>query len=199
MELDYTYELGADIYKTGTDYILVMEKNQSVMYDHDRYMLNADVLLCDSSNEYSMYSQSIDIPAGTTAKDYITSVYSSVSHPATASMPAFYENEISELIGESVYVGTVKILELVNEGKVHNGNVYRCSVESLYKGNNLNTYEDGTILITILKNTVDVDNSYMIGFSPVDEDSLIYTQSTDTSVHDISNELISEISELLID
>ena len=97
------------------------------------------------------------------------------------------------MMGESEYVGTVKILELVNEGKVHNGNVYRCSVESLSKGSNLNTYDDGTVLIVILKNTVEVGNSYIVGFSPADKGSLIYTQSTDTGVYDINDERISDI------
>ena len=51
------------------------------------------------------------------------------------------------------------------------GNVYRCTVDSLSKGSNLNTNDDGTILIVILKNTVEIDNNYIIGFSPVDEGS----------------------------
>lgn len=198
-EIDYTYEYGADVYEVGMDYILIMEKNQSVMYDHDRYMLAADVFLCENNNEYSLYSQSIDIPTETAVKEFICSIYNSVSHPAVVNVPVSYENEIQEMVGESEYVGTVRILELVNEGKVHNGNVYRCTVESLSKGSNLNTYDDGTILIVILKNTVEIDNNYIIGFSPVDEGSLIYTQSTDTSVYNVSNELLSEISQSVSD
>lgn len=199
IEIDYTYEYGADIYEVGMDYILIMEKYQSVMYDHDRYMLDTDVFLCEDKNEYSLYSQSIDIPTETAVKDYICSIYNSVPHPAVVNVPVSYENEIQEMVGESEYVGTVRILELVNEGKVHNGNVYRCTVESLSKGSNLNTYDDDTILIVILKNTVEIDNSYIIGFSPVDEGSLIYTQSTNTSVYNVSNELMSEISQSVSD
>lgn len=198
-EIDYTYEYGTDVYKVGMNYILIMEKKQSVMYDHDRYMLAADVFLCENNNEYSLYSQSIDIPTETAVKDYICSIYNSIPHPAVVNVPVSYENEIQEMVGESEYVGTVRILELVNEGKVHNGNVYRCAVESLSKGSNLNTYDDGTILIVILKNTVEIDNNYIIGFSPVDEGSLIYTQSTDTSVYNVSNELMSEISQSISD
>lgn len=150
-------------------------------------MLDTDVFLCENNNEYSMYSQSIEVPTETAVKDYICSIYNSVSHPAVANIPVSYENEIQEMVGESEYVGTVRILELVNEGKVHNGNVYRCTVESLSKGSNLNTYDDGTILIVILKNTVEIDNNYIIGFSHVDEGSLIYTQSTDTSVYNFKS------------
>lgn len=194
-EIDYTYELGEDVYTVGADYVLVMEKLQSVMYDHDRYMLSADVFLSEEDNEFSLNSRSIDVPSGKTIKDYICSIYNSVSHPVVANNFTTYKNEIEEMVGESDFVGTVKIVELVNEGKVHNGNTYRCVVESLSKGSNLNTYEDGTILLVILKNTVEVNGSYVIGFSAVDEGSLIYTQTTDTSVHTVSDGLLAEILE----
>lgn len=190
----YTYELGADIYETGTDYILVTERFQSVLCDHDRYMLNADVFLCEGTKEFTMYSRPLDIPEETDIKDYICSVYSSVPHPAAA-VPVSYENETAEMLGESAYIGTVNILELVSEGKVHNGNVYRCSVESLSKGEDLNTYDDGTVLIVLLKNTVEVGSRYIVGFSPASENSLIYTQATSKSVHPVSNELLSEIAQ----
>ena len=67
-EIDYTYELDADVYEAGIEYILIMEKAQSVMYDHDRYMLAADVYLCDSNGIYSMYSRAVDIPGEVTLK-----------------------------------------------------------------------------------------------------------------------------------
>ncbi len=199
-EIGYSYESGADVYEEGLSYLLVMERQQSLFYDHDRYMLNADVLLCESSKEYRMYDQSIDLPAETSMRDYVISVYNSVPHPASVSAPVAYENELSEMVGESAYVGVVYILEMEIEG-VHNGNSYRCSVESLSKGSNLNTYGDGTILMTILKGKVEVGHRYIIGFSPADKDSvgsLVYVQSTVTSVYDVSDELMSEIDEVVL-
>ena len=198
-EIDYTYELGKDVYTVGADYVLVMEKMQSVMYDHDRYMLSTDVFLSEEDNEFSMYSRSVDVPSGTTVKDYICSIYNSVSHPIVANASTSYKNEVDEMVGESAFVGTVKVVELVNEGKVHNGDTYTSGVESLAKGRNLNTYEDGTILMVILKNTVEINGSYVIGFSPVSEESLIYTQTTDTSVYAVNDELLTEISEYQAD
>ena len=101
------------------------------------------------------------------------------------------------MVGESEFVGTIKILELVNEGRVHNGNTYRCAVESLLKGSQLNTYEDGTILVVILKNTVEVNRSYVVGFSSSGGYSLIYTQATDTGVFEVSDELLGDITQNL--
>ncbi len=196
-KINYTYELGRDVYDVDTKYILVMEKITSILYDHDRYMLTTDVLINIADNEYTMYSKPIDIPVGTSIKDYICSIYNSVPHPTLQDEVTSYKNEVYEMVGESSYVGIVKILELVNEGKVHNGNTYRCIVESLSKGSNLNTYGDGTILLVILKNTVELNKSYIIGFSPVGENSLIYTQTTSTSVYDVSDKLLNSISETL--
>lgn len=198
-EIDYTYELGDDIYDVGVDYILVMEKNQSVMYAHDRYMRTADIFLCEDTNEYTLYAQPIDFPDDMSVKEYINSLHQSVVSTSMNSSETSYQNNIEEMVVKSEFVGEVKIQELVNESKVHNGNTYRCVVESLSKGDNLNTYNDGTILIVILKNTVEVNNTYIIGFSPVDEGSLIYTQTTDYAVYEVSKNVLEEIDGYLQD
>lgn len=205
-ETGYSYELGADIYTEGVEYILIVEQLQSIMYDHDRYLLTTDIFLCNDSGEYLMYSQPIDIPAGTSAEDYICSVHNSAAdlnsdsdfQSADADTPVSYETGVAEMVGESQYVGIIKIESLENENTTHNGNAYRCLAESLMKGTNLNTFDDGTFIIVILKDTVDVGSSYIIGFSPVDEqDSLVYIQATETSVYPVSDELTAEISQAL--
>ncbi len=196
-QINYTYEPGEDKYEVGDKYILVMEKITYIMYEHDRYMLSADVFMSETDKEYSMYSQPIDIPAKTSIKDYICAIYNSVPHPTIQDTVVSYKNDIEEMVGESPFVGVVKILGLANEGLVHNGNVYKCSVESLLKGKTLNTYEDGTILLVIQKNKVDINKEYIIGFYPADENSLIYTQTTLNSIHDVNNELLETIAAIL--
>lgn len=196
-EINYTYELDADIYKTGTDYILVMEKLQSVMYDHDRYMLSTDVFLCEETNEYILYSQPIDFPGDMPIKEYIISLHQLNDSVNADNSDNSYQCDLEKMLNESSFVGQVMVQELVNEGKTHNGNTYRCVVKSLYKGGSLNTYDDGTILVVILKNTVKLNNTYVIGFSPVSENSLIYSQATDFSVYDVDEEFIKEINAYL--
>jgi len=153
----------------------------------------------EAVNASDAYVVAVDVPSGTTVKDYICSVYNSVSHPVAATTAPSYKTEVEEMVGESTFVGTVKIVELVNEGKVHHGNTYRCVVESLEKGSNLNTYEDGTVLMVILKNTVEIGGNYVIGFSPVGEESLIYMQTTKESVYAVSAGLLAEIAEYQAD
>ena len=183
-EIDYEYSEDASIYEKHTDYVLILEKSQSIFYEHDRYMLDADVLLDDSNKEYRMYSNPVELPEGVTIREYVCSLHEAIQHQeVTANKSAVYDDDYEEMMGKSVYVGRVSILEMVNEGKVHNGNVYRCKVEELIKGDKLETYEDGTILITIVKDRVSVGNKYVIGFNPADEHSVIYVQSTLSGIY----------------
>ena len=50
------------------------------------------------------------------------------------------------------------------------------------------------MLIVILKDRVSVGESYIIGFNKVDENSLIYTQSTNASVIEYQDEKYEEFS-----
>ena len=190
IEIDYSYTLGTDKYEKNTDYILIMETYESVMYDHTRYMVTTDILLCESTNEYTMYSTPISWPDDITFREYIMSIDVPNNQD---SMHTEYSNDIEALWGESEFVGLIEIVELKSEGKVHTGNTYRITVNELFKGENLNTYDDGTILLVILKNTVEVGNTYLAGFTPVNENSLIYNQATDTSVIIPTDENLAEI------
>ncbi|MCC8196730.1 MAG: hypothetical protein LIO49_08055 [Ruminococcus sp.] len=192
-EIDYTYELGADIYTVGMEYILVMEKLESVFYDHDRYMVSADILLCEENDTYIIYSE--PIPVTDSIRDYIISVYNSAEHGEV--IETVYENDIEELISESKFIGVVNIEGLEVEGTVQNSNTYRCTVETLYMGENLNTYSDGTILLSLKKNTVEVGESYVIGFTSSSDTSLIYSQSASDAVFELDDERVSEIEDYL--
>lgn len=190
IEIDYSYTLGTDKYKKNTDYILIMEAYESVMYDRTRYMITTDILLCEDTNVYTMYSTPISWSDDITFREYIMSMCIPNNQD---SMHIEYSNDIEALWGESEFVGLIEIVELKSEGKVHNGNTYRATVNELFKGENLNTYDDGTILLVILKNTVEVGNTYLAGFTPVNENSLIYNQTTDTSVIIPTDENLAEI------
>lgn len=60
----------------------------------------------------------------------------------------------------------------------------------------LTTYDDNTFLLWMLKDTVEVGSSYVIGFSSSSERSVYYTQATATSVYEVSEELLSELAQL---
>ena len=197
VENGYFYEMGAVKYEKGLDYMLLAYRSELPVYEHDRYMIMCDTLFCESTGKYMRYGEPVEVPVeGMTIREYVCSIYNVYAQPIGIEAPAVdYENEVAEMTGEAAYVGIVNIQSLFSEGKVHNGNVYRCTVESLSKGGELNTYDDGTILLTVTKDTVEVGKSYIIGFSPAtDEYSLIYRQQTDASVYEVSDALLEEIA-----
>lgn len=194
-EYGYSYAMGTDSYIQGKEYLLVMEKTESIMYEHDRYTMYPSLMLCESDQEYTLYSQSIEIPDNMSVKEYILSLTNSAGLQSTTENTVVYQDSIDEMIGMSEYVGTVRIVELYFESEGHNGNTYRCTVESLAKGTGLNTYDDGTILLVIMKDTVEVGETYIIGFSPVEENSRVHMQTTVNGVFEDSSELLNDISE----
>lgn len=195
-ELNYSYETGGEPYTPGSRYVLVLEKHTSIMYDHDRYLTIGDLLLNQDTGQYTLYSQELDFsPADLT--DYICSVHSQIETVSTGDSSVTsdsYDNAVEEMVRCADYVGEVTIDALEAEGSVHNGNTYRCSVENLYSGESLVTDEDGSVLIVLQKDSVQIGESYIVGFSSVDDGSIIYMQETLTSIYDSSDaDVIAEV------
>ncbi|MCR5828906.1 MAG: hypothetical protein K6F93_00975 [Lachnospiraceae bacterium] len=183
----FSYKSGKDIYSKGNDYMLVTERYQSIMYDHDRYLLAADIILNETEGKYVMFSEPIVIPEGKDLKEYILSIYNSVPHKKESpKSDKVYADSREEMIGESDYVGIVDILSLTKEKMNDNSNIYTCKASSLSKGYKLNTYEDGTFLLSLMKGMVEPGNTYEIGFDSIEEGGLIYIQSTKNSIFPVN-------------
>ena len=202
---DYSYESDAEIYEEGKVYLLVAEQFESVMYDHTRYLISSDLLLCEEDDMYTLYSEPIEIPDGMTMEAYILDLHEQTASPDDSTSTADetedleYSSEIEEMVGESDYIGIVTIQQLEIEGEVHNGNTYQCSIVTMLTGDEsaMSKNADETILIVILKDTVETGGEYIIGFDQVDDGSIIYTQATETSVYEASDEMIEEITTVL--
>lgn len=193
----------------GAEYILLLYRFQNVTYEHDRYLPLAIIRTQGGSPYSARGARLFDFTGGLSARDYVQEICERVKMPEdTEAEPAVsYENEIAEMVGESAHVGIISIESLENEGIAHSGNVYRCKAKSLLKGggvqvegedgllrySELNTYDDGTFLLSLIKGTVEVGKSYIIGFTPADEGSLIYSQETKNSVYEVSDALLAQI------
>lgn len=194
-EIDYTYEHNGRQYKEGSEYILVMEKNESIMYDHDRFALQTDLFLSEEDGQYTLYSKPIAVPDNMDIKEYIRSLYYSVPREEkTRKNSEEYNDLIEQLVAESKIIAVVNINKIETEGRLHNGNTYRCTIEEFIKEAKINTYDDGTILIVIEKDLVEAGNKYILGFDPVEENSLIHMQSIKNGVWPEE----SEIKEMII-
>ncbi|MBQ8578959.1 MAG: hypothetical protein IJ449_13495 [Clostridia bacterium] len=181
-------------FEAGNTYILITEKLESIMYEHDRYLLMDGLYLCTDSETYLRNGESIAIPDGMNIFTYLDSL---CEHPSEAvpmsEETVTYENAIEEMVHLSDFVAVVNIDSLYTEATNANNNTYRCTVKELLSGEGLNTYRDGSIILSILKNTVEVGKSYIVGFSPVDENSLIYRQETVESVYADEENMINEV------
>ena len=54
--------------------------------------------------------------------------------------------------------------------------------------------EDGRILLVLRKDQVEIGETYIIGFDAIDDVSVIYIQSTETSIYKYSEALEEEIA-----
>jgi len=192
----HSWRFDADVYEENMEYLLVTYLKKSPLYVHDRYSISTDVLLCETTGKYTLYGEPIAVPDGMTMREYVCSLHAEQIQEINADAEETeYENEVAEMVGSSRYVGIIHIEAMKNEGVFHNGDVFFCTVESLIKGEELNTYDDGIFMLTLIKGSVEVGKSYIIGFSPAtDEYSLIYRQQTDASVYEVSDALLEEIA-----
>lgn len=186
-------------YKQGQEYVFVAQKKEYVMYDYDRYIITGCVYINLNEKIYTQYDEPIQFDAKTNIIDHIASIYSSITKDTQISTNeqelVIYNSATEEMVAESTHVGIVKVAELFVESTQHNGNVYTCYVEELFTNNALDTYEDGSILLVLLKGSVEIGEKYLVGFYPASEGSLIYTQTTLESILENNEENINIVKQ----
>ena len=99
-----------------------------------------------------------------------------------------YADIYEEMIDLSPIIATVTILQLEMEVDTHNGNVYTAEIQQYLKGEAVNSRADGTISLVLLKGSVEVGKTYIIGFESPEEGSVVYVQSTKNSVMDLEQQ-----------
>ncbi|WP_349948403.1 hypothetical protein ABFV83_08200 [Lacrimispora sp. BS-2] len=108
--------------------------------------------------------------------------------------------DMKTIVSEADLVLEVSIEDLKVEGLVHNGNTYTCDVTDIIKGDSLQKGEDGKILVTFLKGSVEIGGKYVVAVNRVGKDSIIYTQSSKNSVISVDdNKLLDEIHSYIQD
>lgn len=197
METDYEYSLTACPYEVGKKYILIMSKNVSIMFPHDRYVTGAQLVICPEDDLYSMYSAPIQTAEGKDIVDYLSELPNAYAPSMVTAAAAEYGSAMEKAVSEAGFTAKVSVDGLYFEGEIHNGNTYLCSIDEIYKGGELVYREDGKILLVILKNTVEVGKKYIVCFSQVGPDSLVYKQQTIDSVYEASDDAEMQIKAYL--
>ncbi len=185
------------VYEAGELYILILTKADRTIYDtEDYYIPPCSQAMMPVNGPYLMYGEEVSSPDGQPFADYLCALWEQVgtaAQPAEASESISYETDAEEIAAEADFIGYVTIQSLDHEGEM-NVDVFVATVTELYKGGDLNTCSDGTILLSLKKGAAEVGETYFIAFDQVDEYSVIYTQTTLTSV--IAADELSAIDEI---
>ena len=204
-EIDFTYDLSDNKYKTGEEYLLIMEKNDSLFYEHVRYILVTNIFIpLTNTKESTMYGQRITVNdkskliQADEINKYVENIkkMSKSSSVVDAIKPSYTNSaDMITIVSEADLILEVSIEDLKVEGLVHNGNTYTCDISDIIKGDSLEKGEDGKILVTFLKGSVEVGRRYVVAVNKVDMDSIIYTQSSKNSVIPVDDKkILDEIS-----
>ncbi len=184
-EINYQEKKDRPSYQKGHQYLLIMEKTESVLLDHDRFMTAGEVIFDITEENYTMYGEELNI----TYNEIMDQIRETKGEfiPETKEQKA-YADIYEEMIELSPIIATVSILQLEMEVDTHNGNVYTAEIQQYLKGEAVNSRADGTISLVLLKGSVEVGKTYIIGFESPEEGSVVYVQSTKNSVMDLEQQ-----------
>ncbi|NLI62232.1 MAG: hypothetical protein GX362_02345 [Methanosarcinaceae archaeon] len=188
--INYVYETGNNQhdYKVGNDYVLILEKTDSLFYDKTRYRSVTDIFIplndIGKSTMYGKQISEIAVKGKKEFKDYInTFKNTSTKDTKDTKKPYTESNDLKEIINESDLVLKVKITGLMVEGTLHNGNTYYCNVINVLKEDDFkNLKENDNIRVTLMKGSVNVGEEYIVILNRINKKSLIFTQSSKRSV-----------------
>ncbi|MCL2748034.1 MAG: S-layer homology domain-containing protein [Oscillospiraceae bacterium] len=193
------YATGDDLYVTGGEYILVMNRNDSLFYEYPRYTPIGDIFIpLEDIGKSTMYGKEIREIAD---KDiaYIEAFINDIAAPSIQEGQRYTSaTDYPTIVKETDLILKVTIKNLEIEGVAANSNTYVCSVtQNINEGSFVAIGESQDILITVIKGSVEVGKSYIVMVNRIGESSPIYTQSSLRSIVSLDDEAtVAEIYEL---
>ncbi len=178
-------------YQPGNSYVLIADREESPVFEHDRYMTVDYQYICPEEGKafHGVYSlEAIDIPDGKTIEQYVSDLRKAVPEEAPL-VKKEYENEFAEMMGESEFVAVVRVVKARTGISTHNGLVYACTIIRPIQGNQPNE-NGGFVDIVLLKDRVETGGIYLIGFQEREPGAGYYIQTTKNSIFPASEDLI---------
>ena len=206
--VDYNYTFGKNMYTPGDEYILIMERDDSLFYDNPRYVLVTDDIYIPlkNVNKSIMHAEQIaeivenrdSIDTSTLIKNIRkqnNSEFKNYEHKDTKYSKS---DKLLDIVTEADLVLELKIDWLDIEGIFANVNTYNCTVVKVLKGETVERGYDGKIWVTLFKNSVEIGERYVIMLSKIGEDSTIYVQSSKKSIISANDsKTINEIKQII--
>ncbi len=198
------YEVDSSVYETGKQYLLIMNKSESLFDDYPHYIPVTDVYIPMHAIETgSLQGKSISESYGIEDEMELRAALSSIPYSIAeqGGLEKLYTEaeDYETIIKESEYVLEVEVSSVKSEGK-DNGDFYFCKVLNILKGENPLIIEEGTegLQIKFLKNSVEIGGRYFVIINHVTETSYLYLQSAKNGVIDVEeSEKVEEVKDIL--
>lgn len=174
-------------YQKNMTYMLFLEKNSSVYYEHDKYVQLGKEQVSSSDSKWDQYSAQIP------------TALAELGNKAPSAYGTKYTNstEIKDILEVSSNIFVVKIEDVYAKSTVSPTTVYRGSVTKTIRNNPV---DDGNILITLFNDTVDIGNEYVLLLADASQSAPVYTLSSKNSVYSVeAMKAIPELEQLLYD
>lgn len=207
------YKVDPSVYETGKQYLLIMNKDESLFYDYPQYVSVSDVYIPMHAIETGrLQGKSISESYGIHNETKLRAALSSVDEKAALSGLPYNMAEQKEvkkdyteaedyktIIKESEYVLEVEVSSLDSEIN-DNGDFYLCKVLNILKGEKPLIIEEGTegLQIKFLKNRVEIGGRYFVTVNHVTDTSYLYLQSAKNGVIDAEDvENVGKVKDIL--
>lgn len=201
-EKDVSYTTGQYNFIPGHDYLLVLERDISVYYDHDRYTMLGEIFLpIDEDTGFYMYNEPIEnhsnqLDAKIKTTGSLVDLVGDLSKSAKNDV-SFYGTEystsedLSEISAQSDYIVQVTIDEQIIDGVLNDTQTFSSSIKELLKGEfsaeEIEEWED-TIYVVFNKGEVVPGEEYILLLNRTDPQSRLFIHSSKNSVHQITND-----------
>lgn len=171
-------------YNKDETYLLFLEKNSSVYYEHDKYVQLGDLQLSSNDSEWQEHYKRVE------------TALTDLKNQAPTSYGVEYTNstDMREILSVSKNIFVVKIEEIYAKSTVSPTTVYHSNVTKTIK----NTPVDGNILITFFNDTVEIGGEYVVLLADATDTAPVYSLSSKESVYTLEEAYkIPELEELM--
>ena len=184
---DLRYTTGEDDYVPGTRYLLVLEREVSVYFAHDRFHLlgNCRIPLTDGA-ACTRYGQPLAatsaLPAEATGLEVEAAVAAACASLPAPELPArryTAAENMDEIAAASEDILVVTTLDALPPGELNGTQFYRCRVDEVLRGG---TAVGETVIVVFFADTVAVGETVLVLANRSHPDSLVYTLSSARSV-----------------
>ena len=195
---DQIYKTDEKAYIEKQQYILVMDRTDSLFYDYPRYTLVGGIYIpLDNISKSTMYGNSVKMEAfANKDANYIKDFIRNMEPPKKERKNYTNATDLPTIIKESDLILELKVTEFMGEGldREH----YYCDVVKFIKGDSYVSPEDRKdIVITVFKGGVEVGKSYVVMVIRGSETGFLYMQSSTMSIIPIDDgKTIAEIYEI---